>query len=308
MHFGFTLKPEHTVERTLAITRQAEAAGFEYGWLFDSHVLWRDPYPLLTLMAGVTDRLQTRDLCDEPGHPRTHRHRLSARHARRDLGRTDGSRHRPRRLGPAGPRQAADHDGEHRGGDPRHQDARRRRHGRIRGHRAPLPVDERLDAPGLGRRLRTDGARDDRPRRRRPDPPACRSRPDPLVRRPGARGRDGGRPRPSLDPGTGRRAGPRRRRRVVSRADTLVSGPREQPRGRSRQQVPARPAPRLADRLRPGPLRATTTTTTPKSAHRTPPSSATRSRTGSASWARSTTTSRSCASSRMPASTSSTST
>ena len=41
MQFGFTLKPEHTPERTLALTRQAEAAGFDHGWLFDSHVLWR---------------------------------------------------------------------------------------------------------------------------------------------------------------------------------------------------------------------------------------------------------------------------
>ncbi len=40
------------------MTRQAEAAGFSYGWLFDSHVLWRDPYPLLTLMAGVTTSLR----------------------------------------------------------------------------------------------------------------------------------------------------------------------------------------------------------------------------------------------------------
>ncbi len=58
MRFGFTLKPDHSVERTLALTRQAEAAGFEYGWLFDSHVLWRDPYPLLTLMAEATTTLR----------------------------------------------------------------------------------------------------------------------------------------------------------------------------------------------------------------------------------------------------------
>ena len=58
MQFGFTLKPEHTIERTLALTRQAEAAGFEYGWLFDSHVLWREPYVLLTLMAGATEKLR----------------------------------------------------------------------------------------------------------------------------------------------------------------------------------------------------------------------------------------------------------
>jgi probable F420-dependent oxidoreductase len=58
MQFGFTLKPDHTIERTLALTRQAEAAGFSYGWLFDSHVLWRDPYPLLTLMAQATTTMR----------------------------------------------------------------------------------------------------------------------------------------------------------------------------------------------------------------------------------------------------------
>jgi len=58
MQFGFTLKPEHSIERTIALTRQAEAAGFEYGWLFDSHVLWREPYVLLTLMAEATERLR----------------------------------------------------------------------------------------------------------------------------------------------------------------------------------------------------------------------------------------------------------
>ncbi len=58
MQFGFTLKPEHSIDRTIALTRQAEAAGFDYGWLFDSHVLWRDPYPLLTLMAQATTTMR----------------------------------------------------------------------------------------------------------------------------------------------------------------------------------------------------------------------------------------------------------
>jgi probable F420-dependent oxidoreductase len=58
MQFGFTLKPDHSIERTVSLTKMAEAAGFDYGWLFDSHVLWRDPYPLLTLMAGATSRLR----------------------------------------------------------------------------------------------------------------------------------------------------------------------------------------------------------------------------------------------------------
>lgn len=58
MDFGFTLKPDHTIERTIALTRQAEAAGFTYGWLFDSHVLWQEVYPLLTLMALNTDKMR----------------------------------------------------------------------------------------------------------------------------------------------------------------------------------------------------------------------------------------------------------
>jgi probable F420-dependent oxidoreductase len=58
MQFGFTLKPDHTIERTIALAKQAEEAGFEYGWLFDSHVLWREPYVLLTLMAQATERMR----------------------------------------------------------------------------------------------------------------------------------------------------------------------------------------------------------------------------------------------------------
>lgn len=58
MRFGITFKPDMTVERILALTRQAEAAGFEYGWIFDSHVLWLEPYPMLTLMAENTKRMK----------------------------------------------------------------------------------------------------------------------------------------------------------------------------------------------------------------------------------------------------------
>ncbi len=58
MHFGITLKPDISIERILGLTRQAEAAGFEYGWIFDSHVLWMEPYPLLTLMAENTKRMR----------------------------------------------------------------------------------------------------------------------------------------------------------------------------------------------------------------------------------------------------------
>ena len=58
MHFGITLKPNMTPGRAVALARQAEDAGFTYGWLFDSHVLWLDPYPLLTMIALNTQRMR----------------------------------------------------------------------------------------------------------------------------------------------------------------------------------------------------------------------------------------------------------
>jgi probable F420-dependent oxidoreductase len=58
MRFGITIKPDMTVERIVALTRQAEASGFEYGWIFDSHVLWLEPYPMLTLMAVNTKNMR----------------------------------------------------------------------------------------------------------------------------------------------------------------------------------------------------------------------------------------------------------
>jgi probable F420-dependent oxidoreductase len=58
VQFGITIKPDMPVDRIVALTRQAEAAGFEYGWIFDSHILWLEPYPLLTLMAANTKKMR----------------------------------------------------------------------------------------------------------------------------------------------------------------------------------------------------------------------------------------------------------
>src|SRR5688572_26031781 len=58
MDFGFTLKPENDLKRTVELTKRAEANGFAYGWLFDSHVLWREAYVLLTLMGQASEKLR----------------------------------------------------------------------------------------------------------------------------------------------------------------------------------------------------------------------------------------------------------
>ncbi len=60
LDFAMTLKLDTTMhpDRVVTVTRQAEAAGFTYGWVFDSHVLWLEPYPILTLMALNSERMR----------------------------------------------------------------------------------------------------------------------------------------------------------------------------------------------------------------------------------------------------------
>jgi probable F420-dependent oxidoreductase len=58
LEFAFTLKPDMTPDHVVALTKQAESAGFTYGWIFDSHVLWQEPYPLLTIMATNTRKMR----------------------------------------------------------------------------------------------------------------------------------------------------------------------------------------------------------------------------------------------------------
>ena len=58
MEFGITIKPDLTVERIVNLTRQAESVGFRHGWIFDSHVIWMEPFPLMTLMAANTKKMR----------------------------------------------------------------------------------------------------------------------------------------------------------------------------------------------------------------------------------------------------------
>lgn len=58
IEFGFTMKMDWEPHEAIALTKEAEAAGFTYGWVFDSHVLWQEPYPYLTLMAANTKNMR----------------------------------------------------------------------------------------------------------------------------------------------------------------------------------------------------------------------------------------------------------
>ena len=49
------------------LTKLAEGNGFEYAWLFDSHVLWQEVYPIFTLMAAATRRIKIGPCVTNPG-------------------------------------------------------------------------------------------------------------------------------------------------------------------------------------------------------------------------------------------------
>ena len=57
MDFGITIKPDISIDRILSLCKQAESSGFSYTWMFDSHVIWMEPFPLMTLIAANTKKM-----------------------------------------------------------------------------------------------------------------------------------------------------------------------------------------------------------------------------------------------------------
>ncbi len=66
LDFGITFKGDFESARTIKVSQRAEAAGFEYVWAFDSHVLWQEVYPVLTLIAANTQRVKMGPLVTNP--------------------------------------------------------------------------------------------------------------------------------------------------------------------------------------------------------------------------------------------------
>lgn len=58
LQFGVCFMADPPVSRIVELTRLAEAQGFDYAWIWDSHVLWEEVYPIFTLMAAGTERIR----------------------------------------------------------------------------------------------------------------------------------------------------------------------------------------------------------------------------------------------------------
>jgi len=64
--FGITFKGDISPKRTLALTLLAEDAGFDYAWFYDSHVLWKECYPMMSHIMSHTDSIKTGTLVTNP--------------------------------------------------------------------------------------------------------------------------------------------------------------------------------------------------------------------------------------------------
>jgi len=67
LSFGVTVLPDPPYTRFVELVQLAESHGFEHGWTYDSHVLWQESFPLLTLAAQATTKLKLGHCVTNPG-------------------------------------------------------------------------------------------------------------------------------------------------------------------------------------------------------------------------------------------------
>jgi probable F420-dependent oxidoreductase len=67
LSFGMTVMPDPPYTRMIELMQLAEQNGFEYGWTYDSHILWQESYALLPLAAAKTEKLKLGHCVTNPG-------------------------------------------------------------------------------------------------------------------------------------------------------------------------------------------------------------------------------------------------
>lgn len=67
MQFGVVLQTDPPAWRVVDLAQRAETLGFEYGWTFDSHVLWQEPYVIYSQMLSATKRMIIGPMVTNPG-------------------------------------------------------------------------------------------------------------------------------------------------------------------------------------------------------------------------------------------------
>jgi probable F420-dependent oxidoreductase len=65
--FGVTVLPDPPLSRFLELMQLTEQHGFEFGWTYDSHILWQESYATLPVVAERTERLKLGHFVTNPG-------------------------------------------------------------------------------------------------------------------------------------------------------------------------------------------------------------------------------------------------
>lgn len=67
MDFGVVIQTDPPASKVIELTELAEANGFTYGWTFDSHVLWEEPFVIYSQMLASTERMIVGPMVTNPG-------------------------------------------------------------------------------------------------------------------------------------------------------------------------------------------------------------------------------------------------
>ena len=67
MEFGVVLQTDPPAWRVVDLAQRAETLGFSYGWTFDSHMLWQEPYVIYSQMLSATKTMIVGPMVTNPG-------------------------------------------------------------------------------------------------------------------------------------------------------------------------------------------------------------------------------------------------
>jgi probable F420-dependent oxidoreductase len=67
MDFGLVLQTDPPAQAVIDRMRVAEQGGFRYGWTFDSHILWQEPFVIYSGILGATSELIVGPMVTNPG-------------------------------------------------------------------------------------------------------------------------------------------------------------------------------------------------------------------------------------------------
>ena len=67
MDFGVVLQTDPPASRVIELAKRAEKNGFGYGWTFDSHVLWQEPFVIFSRMLAETENMIVGPMVTNPG-------------------------------------------------------------------------------------------------------------------------------------------------------------------------------------------------------------------------------------------------